>query len=172
MRYTIITGCRSVCWRFYNFQVCNSGPENHQEVALRSGADLSVFYRCKFEGYQDTLYSLHPSQRQFYRECYVYRTVDFFFGNAAAVLQNCMHLRKKAHEWSTEHNHSPGPNGTNQNTGISIHDSRVMATPNFESSIGSVKTFLGGPWKESSKFTVDNFISGSSWLPAIIHCCL
>ncbi|KAM1069900.1 hypothetical protein ACFX13_001811 [Malus domestica] len=37
-----------------------AGPENHQEVALRSGADLSVFYRCKFEGYQDTLYSLHP----------------------------------------------------------------------------------------------------------------
>ncbi|KAM2975640.1 hypothetical protein FF1_001780 [Malus domestica] len=25
---------------------------------------------------------------------------------------------------------------------------------------------------EASKFTVDNFISGSSWLPAIIHCCL
>lgn len=28
-----------------------AGPQNHQAVALRSGSDLSVFYRCAFEGY-------------------------------------------------------------------------------------------------------------------------
>ncbi|GAB2291222.1 hypothetical protein Dimus_038147 [Dionaea muscipula] len=32
-----------------------AGPSNHQAVALRSGSDLSVFYQCSFEGYQDTL---------------------------------------------------------------------------------------------------------------------
>ncbi|KOM57589.1 hypothetical protein LR48_Vigan11g062200 [Vigna angularis] len=32
-----------------------AGAANHQAVALRSGSDQSVFYRCSFEGYQDTL---------------------------------------------------------------------------------------------------------------------
>ncbi|THG21037.1 hypothetical protein TEA_020522 [Camellia sinensis var. sinensis] len=70
-----------------------AGPQNHQAVALRSGSDLSVFYRCGFEGYQDTLY-VH-SQRQFYRECNIYGTVDFIFGNAAVVLQNCKIYARK-----------------------------------------------------------------------------
>ena len=63
-----------------------AGASNHQAVALRSGSDLSVYYQCSFEGYQDTLYTY--SERQFYRECDIYGTVDFIFGNAAVVFQN------------------------------------------------------------------------------------
>ncbi|CAI0393964.1 unnamed protein product, partial [Linum tenue] len=106
MRNTVITGSRSVgggstTFRSATFAVNGAGfiargitfrntagPQNHQAVALRSDSDRSVFYQCSIEGYQDTLY-VH-SQRQFYRECYIYGTVDFIFGNAAAVLQNCM----------------------------------------------------------------------------------
>ncbi|KAG4928615.1 hypothetical protein JHK85_055101 [Glycine max] len=64
-----------------------AGPSKHQAVAVRNGADMSTFYSCSFEGYQDTLYT--HSLRQFYRECDIYGTVDFIFGNAAVVLQNC-----------------------------------------------------------------------------------
>ena len=32
-----------------------AGPRGHQAVALRVSSDLSVFYKCSFKGYQDTL---------------------------------------------------------------------------------------------------------------------
>ncbi|KAI8006499.1 Pectinesterase 2 [Camellia lanceoleosa] len=111
LKNTIITGSRSVGGGSTTFNSATvavtgggfiarditfrntAGPQNHQAVAVRSGSDLSVFYRCGFEGYQDTLY-IH-SQRQFYKECDIYGTVDFIFGNAAVVLQNCMIYARK-----------------------------------------------------------------------------
>ncbi|KAL2491979.1 putative pectinesterase/pectinesterase inhibitor 13 [Abeliophyllum distichum] len=70
-----------------------AGPEKHQPVALRVQADRSVFLHCRMEGYQDTLYS--QTHRQFYRSCYITGTVDFIFGDAAAIFQNCMiYVRK------------------------------------------------------------------------------
>ncbi|XP_068330499.1 pectinesterase 2-like [Pyrus communis] len=185
LRYTIITGSRSVVGGSTTFNSGTvavtgegfiargitfrntAGPENHQAVALRSGADLSVFYRCSFEGYQDTLYT--HSQRQFYKDCYVYGTVDFIFGNAAVVLQNCMIYARKPMSGQKNTITAQGRTDPNQNTGISIHDSRVMAAPDFKSSVGSVKTFLGRPWKEYSRTVfmqsfLDTLVDPAGWL--------
>ena len=63
------------------------GPVKHQEVVLRVGADGSVINRCQLDAYQDTLYA-HPL-RQLYRDSLMSDTVDFIFGNAAVVFQNC-----------------------------------------------------------------------------------
>ena len=64
-----------------------AGAIKHQTVTVRNGPDMSTFYTCSFEAYQDTLYT--HSLRQFYRECDIYGTVDLIFGNTAVVFQNC-----------------------------------------------------------------------------------
>lgn len=144
-----------------------AGPQNHQAVALRSGSDLSVFYQCSFEGYQDTLY-VH-SERQFYRECDIYGTVDFIFGNAAVVLQNCnIFARDPPNKTNTVT--AQGRTDPNQNTGISIHNCRITAAPDLKSSKNSVKTYLGRPWKQYSRTVVmktflDGLINPEGWMP-------
>ncbi|KAF5186389.1 Pectinesterase/pectinesterase inhibitor, partial [Thalictrum thalictroides] len=92
-------------------------PQNHQAVAITVASDLSVFYRCSFKGYQDTLF-VH-SLRQFYRDCYVYGTVDFIYGNAAAVLQNCNILVRRPMDHQGNMITAQGRDDPNENTGIS-----------------------------------------------------
>ena len=66
--------------------VNDAGAVKHQAVAMRSCLDLSMFYRCKFDAFQDTLYA--HSNCQFYRECEITSTIDFIFGNVAVVFQS------------------------------------------------------------------------------------
>ncbi|XP_060206307.1 probable pectinesterase/pectinesterase inhibitor 17 [Lycium barbarum] len=185
MKYTIITGSRSVGGGSTTFNSGTvvvtgegfiargitfrntAGPQNHQAVALRSGSDLSVFYRCGFEGYQDTLYA--HSQRQFYKECYIYGTVDFIFGNAAVVLQNCMIFARRPMDKQKITITAQGRTDPNQNTGISIHNSRVMAASDLRPVLSTFKTFLGRPWKQYSrtvfiKTYLGSFVDPAGWL--------
>lgn len=144
-----------------------AGPQKHQAVALRSGSDLSIFHRCSFKGYQDTLY-VH-SQRQFYRECDIYGTVDFIFGDAVAVLQSCnIYVRRPM---SNQKNTvtAQGRTDPNENTGISIHNSRVTAASDLKPVQGSFRTYLGRPWKQYSrtvlmKSNLDGLVSPAGWL--------
>ncbi|VFQ71938.1 unnamed protein product [Cuscuta campestris] len=64
-----------------------AGPAMGQAVALMVAGDRGAFYRCKISGYQDTLFA--HSNRQYFRDCAIYGTVDFIFGDSAAVFQNC-----------------------------------------------------------------------------------
>ncbi|XAR52215.1 Pectinesterase [Bertholletia excelsa] len=126
-----------------------AGPSKHQAVALRVGADHAVVYRCNIIGYQDTLY-VH-SQRQFFRECDIYGTVDFIFGNAAVVFQSCNIVARKPMNLQKNTITAQNRKDPNQNTGISIHACRILATPDLEASKGSYPTFLGRPWKLYSR---------------------
>ncbi|KAL5738560.1 hypothetical protein ACOSP7_031321 [Xanthoceras sorbifolium] len=126
-----------------------AGPAKHQAVALRVGADHAVVYHCNIIGYQDTLY-VH-SNRQFFRECDIYGTVDFIFGNAAVVFQNCTIYARKPMALQKNTITAQNRKDPNQNTGISIHACRILATPELEASKGSFPTYLGRPWKMYSR---------------------
>ncbi|KAK4360843.1 hypothetical protein RND71_019795 [Anisodus tanguticus] len=141
-----------------------AGAAKHQAVALMSTADLSVFYRCKFDAYQDTLYS--HSNRQFYRECTIYGTVDFIFGNSAVVFQNCLILPKKPMPGQQNTITAQGKIDPNQNTGLSFQNCTVWPSANLT----GVNTFLGRPWKNYSTTvfmhtTMASFIDPKGWLP-------
>ncbi|PRQ26416.1 putative pectinesterase [Rosa chinensis] len=145
----------------------SAGPSKHQAVALRSGSDLSVFYQCSFVGYQDTLY-VH-SLRQFYSECDVYGTVDFIFGNAAVVLQNCNLYARKPNENQKNIFTAQGREDPNQNTGISILNCKVTAASDLIPVKSTFKTYLGRPWKEYSRTvylrsSIDDVVDPAGWL--------
>ncbi|KAI7742060.1 hypothetical protein M8C21_030066 [Ambrosia artemisiifolia] len=180
---TIITGSRSVRGGSTTFKsatlavmgdgfICRgitikntAGPKS-QAVAVRSSSDLSVFYQCSFEGYQDTLY-VH-SNRQFYRQCNIYGTIDFIFGNAAVVFQNCnIYSRKGITKTNTLT--AQGRSDKNQNTGISIHNCRITAAPNDLHGVPAVKTYLGRPWRQYSRTVImkshlDKLIDPAGWM--------
>ncbi|XP_050387779.1 probable pectinesterase/pectinesterase inhibitor 34 [Argentina anserina] len=126
-----------------------AGPGKHQAVALRVGADHAVVYRCNIIGYQDTFY-VH-SNRQFIRECAIYGTVDFIFGNAAVVFQNCTLFARKPMPMQKNTITAQNRKDPNQNTGMSIHACRILATPDLEPVKGSYPTYLGRPWKMYSR---------------------
>ncbi|TYK17508.1 pectinesterase 2 [Cucumis melo var. makuwa] len=178
---TIITGSRSVGGGSTTFRSATvavdgdgfiarditfrntAGAKNHQAVALRSGSDLSVFYRCGFEGYQDTLYVY--AERQFYKQCDIYGTVDFIFGNAAVVLQDCNIIARDPPN-KTITVTAQGRSDPNQNTGISIHNCRITSA----GGLSGVKAYLGRPWRQYSrtvvmKSSIGGFISPAGWMP-------
>ncbi|CAN4111146.1 unnamed protein product [Withania somnifera] len=167
---TVIAGNRSVIdgWTTYNsatfavsgerFVAVNitfknvAGPWKHQAVALRNNADLSTFYRCRFEGYQDTLYT--HSLRQFYRECDIYGTVDFIFGNAAAIFQNCNLFARKPLPDQKNIFTAQGRSDPNQNTGISIQNCTIQAATDLAQDSNLTLSFLGRPWHNYSRTVI------------------
>ncbi|VFQ67543.1 unnamed protein product [Cuscuta campestris] len=129
-----------------------AGPENHQAVALRVGADHAVVHRCEIKGYQDTLY-VH-SQRQFYRDCEIYGTVDFIFGNAAVVFQKCGIFARRPLPSQKNTVTAQSRKDPYQNTGMSLHDCRILAADDLEAAKLNYSTYLGRPWKMYSRAVV------------------
>ncbi|KAI9119903.1 hypothetical protein K1719_009292 [Acacia pycnantha] len=129
-----------------------AGHAKHQAVALRVGSDFAAFYQCDFLGYQDTLYVHH--NRQFFISCLITGTVDFIFGNSAALFQDCdIHARLPG---SGQKNMvtAQGRVDPNQNTGIVIQKCRIGATSDLEAQKKDFKTYLGRPWKEYSRTVI------------------
>ena len=139
-----------------------AGPEKHQAVAFRSGSDESVFYRCSFDAYQDTLYA--HSNRQFYRECDITGTIDFIFGNAAVVFQDCNILPRQPLPNQFNTITAQGKKDINQNTGISIQ--KCAFSPKDTNL--TAPTYLGRPWKDYSttvimQSEIGSFLHPEGW---------
>lgn len=135
-----------------------AGPEKHQAVALRSDSDLAVFFRCAMRGYQDTLYA--HTMRQFFRECTITGTVDFIFGDATAVFQNCEIKAKQGLPNQKNIVTAQGRKDPNQPTGFTVQFSNITADTDLLPNINTTATYLGRPWKLFSRTVfMQNYIS-------------
>ncbi|XP_057806587.1 putative pectinesterase/pectinesterase inhibitor 45 [Salvia miltiorrhiza] len=129
-----------------------AGPEKHQAVALRVQSDRSIFVNCRMEGYKSTLYT--QTHRQFYRSCYITGTVDFIFGDAAAVFQNCMIYVRRPAENQQNVVTAQGRAEKRETTGIVLQNCKILADEKLEAEKGKFKSFLGRPWKQYSRVII------------------
>ncbi|KAG0460763.1 hypothetical protein HPP92_021060 [Vanilla planifolia] len=186
-RRTIITGNRSVADGYTTYQTATlavsggrfiaagiavmntAGPEKMQAVAVRNSADCSVFYNCRLEGFQDTLYA--HSRRQLYVSCDIRGTVDFIFGRAAAVFQNCTIVVRRPLPRQTNTITAQGKECPRFRSGFSIHLSRVLPSKDLMDGRlnNNISTYLGRPWRNYSAVVVmqsyiDGFLEPRGWL--------
>ncbi|XP_034932019.1 pectinesterase [Populus alba] len=143
-----------------------AGASKYQAVALRVESDFAAFYKCGMLAYQNTLH-VH-SNRQFFTNCYIAGTVDFIFGNSAAVFQDCDIRARRPNPGQTITITAQGRSDPNQNTGIVIQKSRIGATPDLQHARSNFSAYLGRPWKEYSRTvimqsSISDVISPAGW---------
>ncbi|KAL8551049.1 hypothetical protein ACS0TY_000215 [Phlomoides rotata] len=143
----------------------NTFGEGSQAAAAVVTTSHVAFYRCTFRGFQDTLYA--KSGLHFYRECNIYGTVDFIFGAAAAVFQNCnIYADKPRLITVTAQNKGDGP----APSGFVIQNCRLTVAPGLESQKSHFSAYLGRPWSHFSTVVVmesmlDDIIQPEGWYP-------
>jgi len=144
-----------------------AGPEKDQAVAVRVQGDGAIFVNCRFEGYQDTLYA--QTHRQFYRSCEVVGTIDFIFGDASAVFQECSIVVRKPLDNQQNVVTAHGRIDKRETTGIVLQNCRISADNQLVPVKSRIRSYLGRPWKEYARTvvmesTIDDFIHPDGWL--------
>ncbi|KAH9617919.1 hypothetical protein KSS87_006773 [Heliosperma pusillum] len=158
------------------FENTAPGPDTHQAVAFRSSSDFSYIENCEFLGNQDTLY-VH-SLRQLYKSCHIEGNVDFIFGNAAAIFQDCTILvrPRQATPDKGEKNAIAAHGRTDpaQTTGLVFIGCLINGTNDYMQLYRAKPSvhlnYLGRPWKMYSRTvyincTMESLISDEGWTP-------
>ncbi|CAN4123513.1 unnamed protein product [Withania somnifera] len=146
----------------------SAGPLMHQAVATSISAYNVAFYRCKFDGYQDTLYT--KKGVQFFRDCEVYGTVDFIFGNAKAIFQNCFIYARRPDDSQNEVTiTAQGRKHKHEDTAIVLQGCTINATQDLREREPKIRVFLGRPWENHSRTIImssylDEFIDPEGWV--------
>ncbi|KAL3634625.1 hypothetical protein CASFOL_021679 [Castilleja foliolosa] len=145
-----------------------AGPEGHQAVALRVSGDRAIFFNVHINGYQDTLYS--HTYRQFYRDCVISGTIDFIFGDALSIFQNCQFVVRKPMDNQACMVTAQGRIDPRSQGAIVIQNGSIVAEPAFLQAPKPIVAYLGRPWKELSRTiimqsNIDGFISPDGWSP-------
>ena len=115
-----------------------------QCVALFAAGDRNVFRRCRFLGWQDTVYTGGEvcgfAARQAFDGCYIEGTVDFIFGGSVALFWNC-DIHSIEGGYVTAGSHSP-----------ELPFGYVFAKCRVTCGKGK-KTSLGRPWRPYANIT-------------------
>lgn len=121
-------------FRAENLTFENSFGTGSQAVALFVDADRAAFLNCRFLGWQDTLFI--NGGRQFFKDCYIEGHVDFIFGTALAVFENCT-IHSKGKGYVTAHYRT----SNEENTGFVFLRCRLTGQDT------DTGVYLGRPWR-------------------------
>ena len=109
-----------------------------QAVALSVHSDRAVLRNCRLLGWQDTLYAAYG--RQYYKDCYIAGHVDFIFGNATAVFDDC-EIHSLGPGFLTAHSRTT----PEQTTGYVFRRCRLTGENTGKG------VYLGRPWRPYSR---------------------
>jgi pectinesterase len=123
----------------YNLTFENSSGPVGQAVAVRIDGDKVKFENCRFLGFQDTLYLHGDRSRQYYKNCYIEGTVDFIFGSATALFENCEIRCKK------------GGYITAASTPLGKDYGLVFLSCRITADAPDARFYLGRPWRNYAK---------------------
>ncbi|KAG6584281.1 putative pectinesterase/pectinesterase inhibitor 39, partial [Cucurbita argyrosperma subsp. sororia] len=142
-----------------------AGPKHGQAVALlnSNNENYTVFYKCVFLGYQDTLFI--NGKMLFFKDCEIYGTVDFIFGNALVVFQDCRIYARLLNNTVTVTAQSK--EYKRQLSGFSFQNCSVMASPEL-GPVNETIVFLGRPWRDYSTVIfmesfLDSVVNPAGW---------
>jgi len=135
------------------------GTKVGQAVAIKVTGDRCVFRHCRFLAYQDTLYANGAGKRQYYKDCYIAGTVDFIFGNAAAVFEHCT-----LHSRSAQYGAVSAQSRLDDTSlsGYVFHDCDLEA----DSDVPKGSVLLGRPWRPYARVVYLDCRIGSHIDPA------
>jgi pectin methylesterase-like acyl-CoA thioesterase len=136
-----------------NVTIENSYGPGSQAVALSIHSDRAVLRHCRLIGWQDTLYA--ASGRQYYEDCYIAGAVDFIFGNAQAVFEDCeIHSAGAGYITAQSRTTSDGTGG------FVLNHCKLTAV---EAGKG---VYLGRPWRPYARVVFLSTVMGSHIDPA------
>lgn len=161
-----------------NFYACHisflneagQGVKVGQALAVYADGDCLTFENCRFEGYQDTLFTAPlPKQekqmggfkgpkefaprrhgRHLYKDCFISGNIDFIFGSATAYFENCeLFMRDRQGEDIKGYVTAPSTY-EGERYGYVFNHCR------FTSDCPRESAYLGRPWRNFAKAVVMN----------------
>jgi pectin methylesterase-like acyl-CoA thioesterase len=133
-----------------NMTFVNSYGDGSQAVAVSLYADRAAFKNCRFMGNQDTLLTYESGgavSRHYFRDCYIDGNVDFIFGNAIAIFDNCtIYAKTRVVNAATSYI-------TAANTPATQRYGYLFRQAKIPSNNGTTLYYLGRPWQNSTGFS-------------------
>ncbi len=115
-----------------------------QALALSVTADRVVFYNCRFNGGQDTIYAGTGGTRNYFKNCYIDGNTDFIFGDATAIFDTCVIYPR------TRLDNGSGGYITAVNTKSTAKYGYVFRDCKLTKNRGTTNYTLGRPWQSGS----------------------
>ena len=142
----------------------NSYGESPQALAMYTTGDRIAFKGCRFTGGQDTMQlNAGTGLRNYFKDCYIDGVVDFIFGSARGVFENCYIYPKTRRNggnlgYITAANTQPG-----QPYGFVFRNCTILDNR------GTTTYTLGRPWQNDSGSTpTDRSHTKVVWLNTVM----